>query len=132
MRKGCVVLLCLLTGCFMSPISKEELYGSYLAVSSLGSETLVLRKDGTFLQVLVLASGSVSEKRGKWKFAPAEGISGCTVVLDSTLSFYLLDGVSLAAEGAFGLRPFRSMGKIYIGAGQDNIPCFKPLSGGSR
>jgi hypothetical protein len=52
-----------------SPASTPEIAGTYEAKYEFGTERLVLRSDGSYEQLLVIAStGAKTENTGKWEF----------------------------------------------------------------
>lgn len=67
----CITLfgLAAITGCGPAP-SREDLYGSYLAVAKNSSETLILRPDGTFRQIYVDMGGNIVDHSGTWSYDP--------------------------------------------------------------
>jgi len=66
-------------------VQSERVYGSYAASYPFGTETLVLNRDGTFVQQVTIKNEPPAAARGSWKFDPANSrvdLYGSMIVVD--------------------------------------------------
>lgn len=66
-----IVLLCLaaatLAGCSNTPLSKQNVVGTYKGIYASGSETFTIRANGTFTQTFYRNGKKIYTASGSWK-----------------------------------------------------------------
>jgi hypothetical protein len=62
-----LVLCSLLASCARTPQTRDQLIGTYVAKVGRGSDSMLLKSDGTFDESLRLANGKSFANHGTWK-----------------------------------------------------------------
>ena len=66
-------------------VKRDDVYGTYMASYPFGTETITLKRDGTFVQRVTIENHSLATVQGTWQFDQKESrltLSGSMVIVD--------------------------------------------------